>query len=104
MQITTRLIDGELWLHDASRRLTAEEVAAMRAAVDAAQQAHAWEQAASAATDLGPLIAPRWNAATQQYEVWQVDGARRVPAVVLDFHRSRILGSPAPSLFSLGPA
>lgn len=103
MQIITRLIEGELWLHDGSRRLTTDEVAAMRAAVESAQRAYAWEQAAQAATDLGPLIAAKWNAATQQFEVWQVDGSRRIPQQVLDYHRSRILGSPAPSLFSVGP-
>lgn len=103
MNITTRMIDGELWVHDGSRKLTADEIAAMQAAVALAQSVHAWDQQASTATDLGPLLAPVWNPATQKYEVWQRDLARRVPDEVLAYHRARILNQSGGGQFVAGP-
>lgn len=103
MNIATRWIDGELWLHDGSRRLTPDEIAAMQAAVALAQSVHAWDQQASSAPDMGPLLTPVWNPATQQYEAWQRDGARRVPDEVLAYHRARILGQPGGGQFVVGP-
>lgn len=103
MSITTRMIDGELWLHDGSRKLTAEEVAMMQQAVQAAQSAHAWDSAASQATDLGPLVSPVWDAATQSFKCWRRDGSGPVPDELMQYHRARILGQ-SNGLFSVGPA
>lgn len=103
MNIATRMIDGELWLHDGSRKLTAEEIEAMAKTVWVSQAIYAWDQQASSAPDLGPLLTPVWNPATQQYEPWQRDGARRVPDEVMAYHRARILAADGGGGFVVGP-
>lgn len=97
MQLVTRQIPNpatgvmELWLGDSSRKLTAAEVDALAAVTRTAQAEHAWLQQAELATDLGPLIAMRWSAEHQAVEVWQADGARRIPDAELARLREQVL-------------